>query len=114
LDTNERELQGWQACRQTNPDYFKANEQAFNSCLASIDLVRDNFWVKLPKTHLIGLFVLAALVSASGGYIITWAVLWFISFGIFKFIRFFVFYRKFSSSKELQNKYNLHSFATKP
>jgi hypothetical protein len=113
LDTYERELQGWQACRQTNPDYFKANEQAVNSCLTSIDHARENFWANLTKAHLIGIFVLAALVSASGGYLATWAVVWFVGYGIVKFIRFFVLYQKFNRNTQVHNKYNLHSFAAK-
>jgi hypothetical protein len=114
MDTYSRELEGWEACRRTNLDYYKANEKAVNSCMASLDEARDDFWVKLSKPKLAGIFVLATLVSASGGYLVTWALLWFISFGIFKFIKFFAFYRKFTSNKELQHKYNPHSFATKP
>lgn len=114
MDTYDRELQGWEACRQTNPAYFKANEQAVNSCLISINEARDNFWVKLPKAHLIGLFVLAGLVSAAGGYLITWAVVWLIGISIYKFIRLLTFSLKFSTNRQVHNKYNLHSFATKP
>jgi len=114
LDTYDRELQGWQACRQTNPEYFKTNEQAVNSCLTSIDQARDNFWVKLPKAHLIGLFVLADLGSAASGYLVTWAILWLVGISIYKFIRLLAFSLKYSTNKPVQNKYNLHSFATKP
>jgi hypothetical protein len=114
LDTYDRELQGWQACRQTNPEYFKANEQAVNSCLTSIDQAQDNFWVKLPKAHLMGLFVLAGLASAASGYLATWAVVWLVGISICKFIRLLAFSLKHSSNKPVHNKYNLHSFATKP
>jgi len=114
LDTYDRELQGWQACRQTNPEYFKANEQAVNSCLISIDQARDNFWVKLPKAHVIGLFVLAGLASAASGYLVTWAVVWLVGISIYKFIRLLSFSLKYSTNRPVQDKYNLHSFATKP
>jgi hypothetical protein len=114
LDTYDRELQGWQACRQTNPEYFKANEQAVNSCLTGIDQARDNFWMKLPKAHLIGLFVLAGLGSAASGYLATWAIVWLVGISIYKFIRLLAFSLKRSTNKPVHNKYNLHSFATKP
>ena len=114
LDTYDRELRGWQACRQTNPEYFKVNEQAVNSCLASINQARDNYWVKLPKTHLIGLFILAGLASAASGYLATWLVVWIVGMIIYKFIRLIGFSLKYGANRPLQNKYNLHSFATKP
>lgn len=114
LDTYERELQGWQACRQTNPAYFKANEQAVNSCLTSINEARDNFWVRLPKAQLAGLLILAGLVSASGGYLITWAVVWLVGFVIYKLVRLIAFSLNFNTNRPVHKKYNLHSFATKP
>ena len=114
LDTYDRELQGWQACRQTNPEYFKANEQAVNSCLASIDHARDNYWVKLPKAHLIGLFVLAGLGSAASGYLATWVIVWLVGVSIYKVISLISFSLKYETNKPAQKKYNIHSFATKP
>jgi len=114
LDTYDRELQGWQACRQTNPEYFKANEQAVNSCLTSIDQAQDNYWVKLPKAHLIGLFILAGLASAASGYLATWVVVWLIGISIYNFIRLLGFPLKYRTNRPAHNKYNLHSFATKP
>jgi uncharacterized membrane protein YjdF len=113
MDTYNRELEGWEACRRTNLDYYKANEKAVNSCILSVEEAKDNFWVGLSKPKLAGIFILATLLSASVGYLAAWFVLWFLGFGIFKFIRFFSFYRKFNSSKELQHKYNTHSFATR-
>jgi hypothetical protein len=114
MNTYNRELEGWEACRRTNLEYYKANEKAVNSCLISVEEARDNFWVGLSKAKLAGIFVLAALLSASAGYLATWIVLWFIGLGMYKFIRFFAFYRKFCTNKESQNRYNMHSFATKP
>jgi len=114
LNTYDHELQGWQACRQTNPEYFKANEHAVNSCLTSIDQAQDNYWVKLPKAHLIGLFVLAGLASAASGYLATWVVVWLIGISIYKFIRLLGYSLKYNINRPAHNKYNLHSFATKP
>jgi len=110
LDTYNRELQGWQACRQTNPEYFKANEEAVNSCLTSIDQARDNYWIKLSKAHLIGLFVLAGLASAASGYLATWIVVWVVGLSIYKFIRLIVYSLKydlkFETKRPAHNKYN--------
>jgi len=114
LDTYDRELRGWQACRQTNPEYFKVNEQAVNSCLASINQARDNYWVKLPKTYLIGLFILAGLASAASGYLATWLVVWIGGMIIYKLIRSIAFSLKYGTNRPLQNKYNSPSFAAKP
>ena len=114
LDTHNRELEGWQACRQTNPEYFKANEQAVNSCLVSIDEAQKNFWVNLPKAQLAGLFVGAALVSALGGYLATWILIGLVGLSIYKFIRWLILYHRYNTNRQVHNKYNLHSFATKP
>jgi hypothetical protein len=86
MDIYNKELQGWQACRQTEPTYFKANEEAVSSCLKNLEEAKDNFWVKLPKNKAIGLFVLAGLGSAIGGYLVVWSV-WFVCLGICRFIR---------------------------
>jgi len=100
MDTYSRELEGWEACRRTNLDYYKANEQAVNSCLINLEQARNNFWVKLPKAKLAGLFVLATLMSASAGYLVTWTIIWLVGFSIYKFIRFFAFFLKFDKKKQ--------------
>jgi len=91
LDTHSQEFQGWEACRQTKPTYFEANAEAVNTCLESLEEAQDNFWVKLPKAQLIGLFVLAGLGSATGGFLATWAIVWFVGLGIYRFIRLLAF-----------------------
>ena len=113
MDTYNRELRGWEACRQTNPAYFKANEQAVNSCLTSINEARDNFWVKLPKAQLAGLFILAGLVSASGGYLATWIVVWLVGFVMYKLVRLITFPFKCSTNRQVPKKHNLQSFPAK-
>ncbi len=86
LDIYNNELQGWEACRQTEPTYFKANVEVVSSCLNNLEEAKDNFWVKLSKSKTIVLFVIAGLVSATGGYLVVWFV-WFSGLGIHKFIR---------------------------
>ncbi|MHC4556128.1 MAG: hypothetical protein ACYTFW_05425 [Planctomycetota bacterium] len=85
LDICNREVQGWEACRQTNPSYFRASKEAVSRSEKSFDEARDNFWVKLPRAHLAGFFILAGLGSATGGYLATRAVLWFGGLGIRRF-----------------------------
>ncbi|MHC4679781.1 MAG: hypothetical protein ACYTEK_13880 [Planctomycetota bacterium] len=87
LDTQDREYQGWQAFQKTNPAYFEANKEAASSCATNLNEARDNFWVKLPKTHLIGLFVAAGLGSAAGAYLATWTVVWLVGTGLSRFAR---------------------------
>ncbi len=86
LDIYNKEFQGWEACRQTEPTYFKSNAEAVSSCLKSLEEAKGNFWVKLPESKIIMLFVLAGLVSAIGGYLAVWLV-WFGGTGIYRFIR---------------------------
>ncbi len=102
LDKYNEEFQGWEACQQTKPAYFKANAEAVSSCLKSLDEARGNFWVKLPKTQLAGLFLLAVLGSAAGGYLITWLVVWFGGLGIYRFLKWLALcFRRHSEHKKL-------------
>jgi hypothetical protein len=90
LDIYNNEFQGWEACRQTEPTYFKANADAVSNCLNNLEEAQDNFWVKLSKTKTIVLFILAGLGSAISGYLAVWSV-WFASLGIHRFIRWIKF-----------------------
>ena len=102
MDTYERELQGWKACRQTNPTYFKANEQAVNSCLENVNEAKKNFWVKTPKTQWAGILVLSGLASASVGFFATWLVIWLVGFILYKFVRLLTFPFKRKTNKQRQ------------
>jgi hypothetical protein len=75
LDICNWEVRGWEACRNTNPSYFRANKDAASRSQEKLDDAQDNFWVKLPKAELAGLLVLGGLGGAAGGYLGTWAVL---------------------------------------
>jgi len=87
LDIYTQDLQGWDACRQTEPGYYRANAEVVNSCLKNLGAARENFWVNLPTGQLVGLFVLAGLGGAAGGYLSIWAVAWFGGSVIGKLIR---------------------------
>ena len=106
MDTYNRELQGWEACRQTNPAYYKANEKAINSCLANIDEARSNFWVKIPKTQWTGILILAGLASASVGYFTIWVVLWLVGFIMYKLVSSLTFLHKRNTKKPAPKKHN--------
>ena len=86
LDIYSKEYEGWEACRQTEPTYFKSNAEAVSSCLNNLEEAKINFWVKHPQNQIIMLFVLAGLGSAIGGYLAVWFV-WFGGTGIYRFIR---------------------------
>ena len=86
LDIYNNEFQGWEACRQTEPNYYEANVEAVSSCLNNMEEAKDDFWIKLSKAKIIVLFVLAGLVSAIGGYLAFWAA-WFAGLGIRRFVR---------------------------
>lgn len=85
LEIYSKESQGWEACRQTEPTYFKSNAEAVSSCLNNLEEAKSNFWVTLPKNQVIILFVLAGLFSAVGGYLAVWFV-WFGGTGVYRFI----------------------------
>jgi len=85
LDTQDREYQGWEAFRTTNPAYFEANEETAGVCARNLSEARDNFWVKLPKTQLIGLFAAVGLGSATAAYLTVWAVVWLAGTGLCRF-----------------------------
>jgi hypothetical protein len=87
LDTYEREYQGWEAFGKTNTAYFEANQEAVSSCRKNLNEARDNFWVKLPRTHVVGLFAAAGLGSAAGAYVATWVVVWLGGTGVCRFTR---------------------------
>ena len=86
LDIYSKESQGWEACRQTEPTYFKSNADAVSSCLNNLEEAKSNFWVTHPKNQIIMLFVLAGLGSAISGYLFVWSV-WFVGTGFYGFIR---------------------------
>ena len=109
MDTYERELQGWEACRQTNPAYFKANEQAVNSCLKNINEARNNFWVKIPKTQWVGILILAGLASASAGYFATWIVVWLAGFIMYEIVRLITYPFHRHAKKQVSTKHNLQT-----
>jgi hypothetical protein len=102
LDRYSLEFQGWEACKQTEPVYFKDNAEAVSSCLKSLDEARANFWVKIPKIQLAGLFVLAGLGSAIGGFLAAWLVIWFGGLCVYKFISWMgLCFRRHSERKKL-------------
>ena len=120
MDTYNRELRGWEACRQTNPAYYKANEQAVNNCISGINEARKNFWVKIPKTQWTGILILAGLASACTGYFATWLVICLVGFVIYKLVRLLTFPFRYNTKRhrnktkrQVQNKNNLQSTAKK-
>lgn len=74
VDLHNSELQGWEACRQANPDYYKASEQTVITSKKNLTEARGNFWIKIPKTQLAGFLILGGLASAAAGYLATWGV----------------------------------------
>ena len=87
LDTQDREYQGWEAFRKTNPAYFEANEETASACATNLSVAKDNFWAKLSKTHLVGLFIAAGLGSAAVAYLATWTMVWLMGTGLCRFGR---------------------------
>lgn len=87
LETQDREYQGWEAFRKTNPAYFEANQESASACATNLSAAKDNFWAKLSKTYLVGLFIAAGLGSAAVAYLTMWTVVWLIGTGLSRFAR---------------------------
>ena len=51
VNLHNSEVQGWEACRQANPDYYRASEQSVSSSKKNLAEARGNFWVRIPKVH---------------------------------------------------------------
>jgi hypothetical protein len=86
LDMYNKEYEGWEACRQTEPTYYEANKDAVNNCVKNLEEAKNNFWAKRSKNEVTALFVLAGLGSAVAGYLVVWSV-WFVCSGIYRFIQ---------------------------
>jgi hypothetical protein len=80
-------VQGWEACRKMKPEFYRANTEAVSYCLKSFNEAQDNFWVKLPRSQLVALYVLAGAAGAAGGYLATFAAIWFGGLAAYEFIR---------------------------
>jgi len=87
LDACNREIQGWEACRQTQPTYYEANSDTVRQCRTNLEQARANFWVKLPKTQLVGLLAAGGLASATVVYLLTYGLVWFIGTAIARFAK---------------------------
>lgn len=74
FELHDREVKGWEACRQANPSYYQASTEAVNSSTKSLAEARSSFWVRIPKVQLAGFLALGGLVSAAAGYLATWGI----------------------------------------
>ena len=63
------ELLGWEACRESGPDLFRENEIAVARCVESLAEAEGSFWANLSIRRLMGLYLLAAVGGAAGGYL---------------------------------------------
>ena len=70
-----QELDGWNACRITEPEYYSSNVEEVDRCVAGLVEANKNFWVNLPKHHIIGIFVGVALVGGIVGSFAGWLLL---------------------------------------
>lgn len=87
LDSYDREYQGWQAFSLTNPAYYADNKEAVSSCKKSLEAARDNFWLKRSKSELAGMFIIAGLSSAVGGYVVAWGLVCLVGMSFHGFVR---------------------------
>lgn len=72
LDMYKSDLQGWEACRETQPELLKTNETAVNHCVKSFAEAEGSFWVRLAPRELAALYVLAGPGVAIAGCLVVW------------------------------------------
>jgi len=85
FEIHSREVQGWEACRQANPEYYQASKQSVNSSRQKLAEAKKNFWIRMPKTQLVGFLALGGLASAVAGYLSIWIVVLLGRLGLHKF-----------------------------
>lgn len=85
VDLHNREVEGWEACRQANPSYYLASEKAVKSSRQELAEARESFWAKVPKVQFVGFLALGGLASATAGYLATWGVALLGRMGLHKF-----------------------------
>lgn len=91
LNMYQEGVQGWEACRKMKPEFYQANSEAVSYCLAGLNQAQDDFWVNLPRSQLVGLYVLAGSVGAVAGFLATFAVFWFGGLSAYEFVKRLVF-----------------------
>lgn len=84
LEMYRQSLNGWEACRTTRPAFFRANAESINFCLKNLSEAQENFWVNLPIAQLAGIYLLAGLACAAGGFSGTWVVVRLGGLGVYK------------------------------
>jgi hypothetical protein len=72
VDMHKSDLAGWEACRQTDPNLFRENEQAVSRCAKSLAKAEDSFWARLSTQKLIAIYAVAGFVGAVVGFAAIW------------------------------------------
>ncbi|UCE48862.1 MAG: hypothetical protein JSW47_01720 [Phycisphaerales bacterium] len=85
FEMHNREVQGWEACRQANPAYYEASKKTVNSSRQKLAEAESNFWISIPRVQLAGFLALGGLASATAGYLATWGVVLLGRLGLHKF-----------------------------
>ncbi len=75
LDVCKEAAEGWEACRLMKPEFYKANSEAVRLSLENVNQAKQNFWVRLSGGQLIGLYLIAGSLGATGGFLIAWIFL---------------------------------------
>ena len=104
LDVCEEAAEGWEACRLMKPEFYKANSEAVRLSLENVNQAKQNFWVRLSRGQLIGLYLVAGSLGASGGFLVTWIFLLYCSMALrelFRWLSLGIFSRVAQRAKNL-------------
>lgn len=89
LDVCEEAAEGWEACRLMKPEFYKANSEAVRLSLENVHQAKQNFWIQISKTQLIGLYLIAGSLGASGGFIVAWILFLYCGIALHELFRWF-------------------------
>jgi sterol desaturase/sphingolipid hydroxylase (fatty acid hydroxylase superfamily) len=108
LGIYEESVQGWEACRQMKPEFYSANTEAISSSLENYHQAQQDFWVILPKSHLVIIYVLVGLAGAIGGYTITWTIIWFCGYAVYDSVKWCILGMHTHTGRNVKNLHYQH------
>ena len=69
VNMHKNDVQGWEACRKTQPALFRENQEAVTHSLKSLEEAQASFWAGIPTRELIGLYIAGAVAGTFAGFV---------------------------------------------
>jgi hypothetical protein len=104
LNVSIEAAEGWEACRLMKPEFYQANTETASLSLKNVNQAKKDFWVRLSKTQLIGVYLAAGSLGAITGFLTVWIILLYSSmavYGLFHWLYVSLLNRTGQSAKHL-------------